>query len=289
VALVLSLLLVAGLGVGAWWFGFARYTSMPGVLGLEEAAAVDRLERAGLSAEAGDPAYSETVPKGEVITSDPEPGDRVLEGDTVTLVLSLGKERYDVPRLRGMTEDEAQDALTQTNLAFGDSTGRWSETVPEGVVIASDPERGTRLRPDAAVDLVISKGRRPIEVRDFTGEPLERVEAWAEKKGLDAQVVGEEYSDSVPEGRIIAQSPSSGQLYKGDAVDLVVSQGPELVEVPRVVAMGVDAATDRLEQLGFEVRVENDDNYIGVGFVFRSDPSAGSMAPKGCVVTLYLI
>jgi eukaryotic-like serine/threonine-protein kinase len=288
-ALVLSLLLVAGLGVGAWWFGFARYTSMPGVLGLEEAAAVDRLERAGLSAEAGDPAYSETVPKGEVITSDPEPGDRVLEGDTVTLVLSLGKERYDVPRLRGMTEDEAQDALTQTNLAFGDSTGRWSETVPEGVVIASDPERGTRLRPDAAVDLVISKGRRPIEVRDFTGEPLERVEAWAEKKGLDAQVVGEEYSDSVPEGRIIAQSPSSGQLYKGDAVDLVVSQGPELVEVPRVVAMGVDAATDRLEQLGFEVRVENDDNYIGVGFVFRSDPSAGSMAPKGSVVTLYLI
>jgi eukaryotic-like serine/threonine-protein kinase len=69
----------------------------------------------------------------------------------------------------------------------------------------------------------------------------------------------------------------------------VVSRGPELVEVPRVIAMGVDAATEKLEALGFQVDVENSDNYIGVGFVFSSDPSAGSMAPKGSTITLYLI
>ena len=56
-----------------------------------------------------------------------------------------------------------------------------------------------------------------------------------------------------------------------------------------MVAMGVEAATDRLEELGFQVQVENSDNYIGVGFVFSSDPDAGDLVPKGSVVTLYLI
>ncbi|WP_457205481.1 PASTA domain-containing protein [Nocardioides sp. P5_C9_2] len=72
-------------------------------------------------------------------------------------------------------------------------------------------------------------------------------------------------------------------------MQLVVSRGPELVEVPRVVAKGVDAATEELEALGFVVEVEESSNYIGVGFVFSSDPGAGSMAPKGSTITLYLI
>ncbi|WP_295658125.1 PASTA domain-containing protein, partial [uncultured Nocardioides sp.] len=63
----------------------------------------------------------------------------------------------------------------------------------------------------------------------------------------------------------------------------------ELVEMPSVVAVGVDAATERLESLGFDVEVRNSDQYIGVGFVFSSDPGAGEMVPKGSTVTLYLI
>jgi serine/threonine-protein kinase len=288
-ALLLSLLLVVGLGVGAWWFGFERYTSTPGVLGLARSAAVDRLEGSGLTAEVGDPAYSETVPRGEVLASDPEPGSRVLDGGTVTLTLSLGKERYDVPKLRGLGEDAAQDALAETKLSFGDSAERWSETVPAGTVMASDPAQGTRLRPGAAVDLVISRGRKPIDVKDFTGRPADAAEAWLDRKGLTGDVVGEEYSDTVPEGSVITQDPAAGQLFRGDEVRLVVSQGPELVEVPSVVAKGVDAATEELQGLGFEVVVENDSNYIGVGFVFRSDPAAGTMAPKGSTITLFLI
>ena len=66
-----------------------------------EKAAVEKLDAAGLDAEVGDRAYSETVPAGRVLQTDPGPGERVLDGGTVTLVLSLGKERYDVPKLRG--------------------------------------------------------------------------------------------------------------------------------------------------------------------------------------------
>jgi len=76
----------------------------------------------------------------------------------------------------------------------------------------------------------------------------------------------------------------------GDTVTLVVSKGPELVEVPSgLVAMGVGAATDELESLGFEVDVQNSDNYIGLGFVFSTSPGSGDLVARGSTITLYLI
>jgi serine/threonine-protein kinase len=289
VSFLLVVLLLAGIAVGSWWFGYARYTTTPGVLGVTEVAAAAELDRAGLAVEVGTPRYSETVEAGLVLDSDPEPGERVLKDGSVTLVVSLGPERYDVPTLKGMTEDQAQDAISQGHLAFGESIEKFSETVPAGSVMRSDPRAGTTVKPDTPVDLVISKGRRPIEISDWTGEDADKAIAAMEKRKLVVEVTGEEFSDSVPEGDVISQDPTTGPLFKGDTVELVVSKGPELVEVPRVIAMGVDAATEKLEALGFQVAVENSDSYIGLGFVFSTSPEAGDMVAKGSTITLYLI
>jgi serine/threonine-protein kinase len=288
--LVLLLLLVAAAGTGAWWFGWARYTSTPAVLGLGKPAAIEKIEAAGLDAEMGEADYSETVPAGKVLDTDPDPGDRVLDGGTVTVVLSLGKERYDVPRTKGMSEDEAQDALLGTHLSFGKTVERYSETVPEGVVIGSDPKAGTTLRPDAAVDLVVSKGKKPIEVRDWTGKDADRAEEALSAQGLEVDRSSEEFSDSVPEGHVIRQEPTTGTLYRGDTVRLVVSQGPQLIEIPGgLVASGVDSARAKLEALGFVVDVVKNDHYIGVGYVYSVDPGSGEMVPKGSTVVLSVL
>jgi serine/threonine-protein kinase len=289
VALLLALLLVGGIGLGAWWFGWERYTTTPGVLGLDEAAAGAKLEAAGLEAEAGDPAYSENVAAGLVIATDPEPGGKVLDGGTVTLTLSLGPERYDVPQLKGQTEDQAQDALAATNLDFGKSVGRWSETVPEGQVIRSSPKAGTTLKPGASVDLVLSRGRKPITIKDWTGKQFDNAQEALERRNLQVSVAGEEYSDTVPEGYVISQDPTTGTLFRGDTVSFVVSLGPELVEVPQVSRMGVEAATELLEGLGFEVETEEADIYLGLGYVSSSDPSAGDRVPQGSTITLFLV
>lgn len=288
-ALLLTVLLVAALGGGAWWLGWERYTVTPGVLGVDAATAAAELDKAGLDAEEGDPRYSETVEAGLVLGTDPEPGDRVLDGGTVTLVMSLGPERYEVPALAGLTEDEAQDALDQGNLAFGESREKFSDSVPAGQVIRSAPATGKILKPDAPVDLVLSKGRRPIDIKDWTGEDAEQATTALERRKLVVEVAGEEYSDTVDEGDVISQNPTAGPLYKGDTVQLVVSRGPELVEVPQVKAMGVEAATDRLEALGFEVDERRSDLYLGLGFVASTDPGAGAMVPIGSTITLSLV
>ena len=76
-------------------------------------------------------------------------------------------------------------------------------------------------------------------------------------------------------------------LHRGDTVSLTVSKGPELVAIPgNLRAMGVEAATQLLEGLGFQVKVEHADLYLGLGYVASSSPSPGSMAPKGSLVIL---
>ncbi|MFC7497569.1 MULTISPECIES: Stk1 family PASTA domain-containing Ser/Thr kinase [unclassified Nocardioides] len=290
VLLLVALLLVIGGGVAAWWFIDGRYSTTPGVLGMTQSGARAELESAGLEAEFGDEAYSETVQAGRVVATDPGPGAKVLDGGTVSVVISLGKERYDVPKLKGMSEDEAQDALAATNLGFGRSIEEWSDKVPVGEVISSDPKAGTTLRPDSPVDLVVSKGPKPVDLKDWVGKSADSAMEWLDERGLTGTVASEEYSDDVAAGDIISMDPPGGTtVHRGDEVSFVVSKGPELIEVPSVRGSGVDAARETLEDLGFDVDIEDAEGSLGLGFVWSQSPGAGEMVPPGSTITLSLI
>jgi beta-lactam-binding protein with PASTA domain/serine/threonine protein kinase len=288
ILLVLALLLAAAVGTGAWYFGYARYTTTPAVLQLPPEEAQQRLEDAGLDVRTGEPKYSDTVDAGLVLSTDPAAGKRVLKGTNVTISVSLGRAVAQLPKLTGITVDEAQDRILKANMAYGKATKSYSETVPKGIVIASDPEAGSTLRFGTIVDLVVSKGRQPIPVGSWAGKSASDAEAALQKRGLKADV-SHQYSDSVPEGIVVSQDPRNGTLFKGDTVTLLVSLGPELVEVPDVVAQGVDQATATLQGAGFVVDVEESDGYIGLGYVFSMDPGAGTDLPKGSTVIIYLV
>jgi len=285
-ALVLVLATIAGLA--GWYFGMGRYTTTPGVINLSVEQARDKVEAAGLGFEIGEREYSETVTAGSVISTDPSPGSRILEDGTVSATVSRGPERYEVPVLRGMPREDAETALEETNLVVGDVAERFHESVAEGVVIRSDPAAGTELKPDAVVDLVVSKGPKPIEVTDFTGKSVDRAERVLTERGLAVEIT-EENSDTVPEGKVISQTPASGTLFRGDTVQLVASKGPAMVEVPPVRGVGVEEAVQRLEQAGFAVATQRSGVYVGLEFVVDSDPKEGTMAPEGSTVTLFLV
>ncbi len=284
VALVVALLL----GVGAWWFGIGRFASTPAVVTLAAGPAQQRVEDAGLGWRVSDRAYSETVRAGRVLRQTPGANDRIDPDGTVAVVLSRGPERHAVPDVVGQPLDEAQATLRSGRLGFGESIARFNATVPDGSVVRADPEVGTELRRDAAVDLVVSRGPRPIDVPDVTG--LARARAEAEVVDLDLQAeVEETFDDQVPEGRVVSQSPAGGTLVAGDTVTLTVSKGPELVAVPAVKGAGVAAARRTLEGAGFTVRTEQSPVYVGLQYVLDTDPSAGTLVPKGSTITLVLV
>ncbi len=290
-ALVL-VLLVGGLAAGGYWFGWGRYTSTPGVVGLEQAAAETKLDDAGLGAEV-EQVYSDSVEPGVVVSTDPGPGDRILPGDEVTLTVSKGPEVYDVPDLAGLTVEEAEDRLAEVKMVLGRQVPRYSETVPKGQIVRSSPAFGSKeskaLPVDTAVAVVVSKGKQPIKVGDWVGKDAEKLEKSLEAKGLQVKVTDTEYSDDIPEGRVISHTPKSGVVYKGDEIGLVVSKGPELVTVPSVRYLSTDDAVEKLEDLGFKVKKERATIYLSGNVAWDTSPGSGTRARKGSTITLYVV
>jgi serine/threonine-protein kinase len=289
VLLLVVLLLAVGAGLAGWWFGTGRYTSTPGVINLPVAQARAEVQRAGLTFEVGGRAYSETVKAGSVISTDPEPGSRILAGDPVVATVSRGPERYQVPALRGMSVEQAKAALAEEHLELGDTTERYSERLAAGMVLGSDPAPEVEVRPGTVVDLVVSKGQRPIDVPDLTGEPADEARQALRKLKLKAELT-RAHDDEVPAGRVVSQDPSTGTLFRGDTVRLVVSKGPVMVTVPDgLTGMGVEDAKAALEAAGLEVATEHSSLYIGVGYVVSVDPGEGTRVPRGSTVVLSLV
>jgi eukaryotic-like serine/threonine-protein kinase len=286
--LLVVLLLAVAAGVGGWWFGAGRFTSTPGVVNLSARAAETEVESAGLTFRVDGRAYSETVPAGSVVSTEPAGGEDVVRHGTVAAVLSRGPERHDVPRVAGLTLDRAQAALASERLEFGDAAYAYSPTVAEGDVLRSDPAPGTSLRRGAVVDLTVSKGPAPVKVPDVVGEDADSATAALEKLRftVDASL---ENSDTVDRGDVVSQSPRTGKLPRGAEVRLVVSKGPVLVEVPEVRRMTPDAAAAELRSAGFEVATVKVEYYIGIGLVVKQGPGGGEKAPKGSTITIYIV
>ena len=273
----------------AWFFllGPGATATVPSVEGRPQSEAVTALRTASLDPTVSE-AFDEKVPTGQVISSDPAPGTTVPRGTDVSLVVSKGPERYAVPPVVGMTLAEATTRIEEVNLKLGKVSKAFSEKVPEGQVISAKPGPGAELKKGTAVALAVSKGRKPIEVPDYTGRSAEKATRDLRELGFEVDATRQENSDTVPKGRVITQSPRDGTLFRGDTVSLVVSKGPVLVEVPNVVGQQVQQARRTLEAAGFEVTVRE-----ALGGFFRTvrlqDPAAGTKVPKGSTITLTIV
>jgi eukaryotic-like serine/threonine-protein kinase len=290
IALVVVLLLAVGAGAFAWWLGEGRYATVPRVTGLTAEQATKQLEAEGLEVEFAPEEFSEIVKAGEVISSDPDQGAQIASGGTVTLTVSKGPERYDVPKVAGLELAEAKDQIAKSNLSVGDVTRKYSETVEAGLVISSKPAADQSVSPDTGIDLVVSKGPPPVPVPDLSGDTL--VDARAELRDLELKLTqsGEEYDKKVPAGQIISQDPSAGvNVPRGSTISVVVSLGPPLVEVPNVVDMPVDEAIAELEKAGFDTEVYEPFGISPLNRVASQDPEGGTKAPLGSTVRLGII
>lgn len=279
-------LLLAGTG---WWFGLGPGSkrTVPDIQGQAQGQAVRALDEAGLSARVRE-TYSETVPKGRVVSSDPAGGQDHRRFDPVQLTVSRGPERHSVPALAGSTRKQATDRLKDARLSVGKVTREFSESVPRGKVISTDPARGTDLKRDTKVALVMSKGKEPITVPDVSDRSESDARKTLTDLGLKVKKAPAEHHDDVAKGDVISQTPASGTLHRGDTVTLTVSKGPEMVKVPHVVNKKTAQARKILEDAGFEVKVSR---FLGgvLDVVRGQNPDAGKSVRKGTTVTITVV
>jgi eukaryotic-like serine/threonine-protein kinase len=234
--------------------------------------------------------FSETVTAGRVAGTDPDPGKPVSKNGTVTVQVSKGPERYPVPTVVGKSRDDAESAITDQHLAVGEVRSAYSDTAAVGVVISSDPPAGTQLAPGKAIDLVVSKGPAPVDITDWTGQPVDQATQALTDAGLKVKAV-QQFSEKVDEGLVISQRPGGGTVHRGDVITLVVSKGPPLVDIPDVTGMHVNQARKTLQKAGFKVRVTSIFPFVSGDTVREQDPSGGDgkQAAKGSTVTIAVL
>lgn len=283
-------LLVLALAAAVSWYSLAgpgAYTTTPGLVGRTPQEATSILQGAGLGVRE-EQGFSDTVEKGRIASTDPGEGERVRKDGTVTVVVSQGIQTFPVPDLARRALDDAQEELTSTGLAVGAVSEEFSEDVAQGRVVRTDPAAGTVLNHDTPVNLVVSRGRQPIDVPGVVDQTQDAAEKAITDAGLVVGDVSSKISETVPKGQVISQSPTGGTLFRGDAVSLVVSSGPPLVTIPTVQGKNVDAVRAQLQGLGFTVEV---DNVLGgvFGTVRSIDPGEGQQIPKGSTVTLTVV
>ena len=121
----------------------------------EEAKAA--LESAGLKASEGTAQYSDTVPANQVLSQNPAAGEMVDRGATITYVLSLGAESFEIPNVVG--EGEGAATATLSNAGFNVEVGYENhDEVAQGLVISQTPAAGERLPKGATINITISSG-----------------------------------------------------------------------------------------------------------------------------------
>ncbi len=200
---------------------------VPDLNGMNADQAKQALTKAGLTASQGTAVASDEVAKDKVATQDPAAGTKVEKGSTVTFSLSSGPESVSVPDITGMSEKEAQAALSNAGLTGSLSDRKASDKVAEGDIISQSPSAGKKVSKGSKVSYVISTGPSVVTVAvpNLTGMTKDGAKSALTEKGLVLGDVTEKSSDK-PKGTVIEQSTdSSTKVEKGSKVNIVISSG----------------------------------------------------------------
>ena len=172
----------------------------------------------------------------------------------------------------------------------------YSADYAKDLVIRQDPESDTELEEGKTLTLVVSKGTRTedkVSVPEVVGKMESSAKSELEAAGLKVSVKTK-YSTDVAKGKVISQSPGSGnQVTKNSTVVITVSQGekPEtMVRVPNLRYFKESEARSELKNSNLvlgSVLTEYSDS-VEKGLVIRQTVSSGSKVKEGTAVGIYV-
>ena len=279
--------LAIALGIFGWYalVGPGSKVVVPSIVGATQEEALSALSPLGLTLVISEKRFDEEISDGQIIESDPAGGGKVDAGGQVKAVISKGAERYLIPALVGLTPEAAVNLLAKSPIKVGDLTEAFNDQTPKGFVISSSPAAGKKVKRDAVVNLLISKGIETIDVTSYVGESADQALNELTEGGFDVETV-DQFSESVLAGAVISQVPSGGApLAKGAKITLTVSKGSQYVFIPNVFSLTEAKARAALTDLELKIVVKK----IGVKkvkAVTNISPKVGTKVKRGSTVTI---
>jgi eukaryotic-like serine/threonine-protein kinase len=223
-------------------------------------------------------------PVDTVIAQMPEAGD-FTSSDAITLIVSTGPAPVAVPEIVNQPwAGDNEKTVAELGL-IADVKRAHHDTVPAGAVISLAPAAGELMRPDQKLTVVVSDGHAPVEIPDVTGEgsSYEQAKATLEAEGFKVAEKVEEFDSDIPEGEVIETVPDIGEEAPyGATITVIVSKGPDLVEVPFLNNLSFSDAQDELNAVGLKIERSGGGN----GRIRSQSPDPGTMVERGSTVTV---
>lgn len=282
----IAALIAVLIGVGVWYglVGPGSKVVVPSLAGLTVKEATATLNDLGLNLEVATEEFSEDIPEGKIITSDPAGGGRVSPNGAVDVTLSKGKERYAVPTLQGLKQDIAEQQLKENKLVLGEVKEEYSTEFPKGFIMRSEPAAGERVKRESQVTIYISLGIEQIALSDYKGKSGEQALNELTEEGFEVKTKYV-YSEDLPIGAVISQTPGAGDADKGSTITLLVSKGSEFVFVPNIFSVNESKAIATLKDLDLKVAVKKVGNKK-TKVVTNIAPKVGTKVKRGSTITI---
>jgi beta-lactam-binding protein with PASTA domain/tRNA A-37 threonylcarbamoyl transferase component Bud32 len=196
--------------------------TVPDVVGMDYADAVDALNQANLQAKRKN-VFSKK-PAGQVVAQDPPAQEVVDEGTVVTLNVSKGVKTVAVPDVLDQTEASARSELEAAGFEV-QVLNAPSDTTPEGFVSAQSPDPGTDANKGSAVTITVSTGPATTTVPNVVGEQRETAKDDLQAAGFHVEVQNVPVADPTQDNVVQDQDPAGGSdAPSGSTVTIFVGQ-----------------------------------------------------------------
>ncbi len=201
---------------------------MVNVVGLYKTAAEEQMKKNGFTNYEFVERTDNTVEEGYVIEQNIEEGKTIAVSEKIIITISSGKEMAAVPDVRGYTDEQAVTLLKEAGFEVTHAY-EYSDTVEKDHVISQDPEAGSEVAQGTTVKITVSNGKETVLA--IVPSIVGKTESEAADAISAANLVGApsyDFSDDVPAGEVISQSPDADtQLEEGSTVSYVISNGKE--------------------------------------------------------------
>ena len=196
------------------------------------------------------------------------------------------KGNVEVPKLVGLTKEEAEKACKKVGLKLKVIKEENSTEYEEGYVMEQRSQEGAKLAEGAYVQVVVSKGKL-IEMPDLSKEEYIEARDVLIDLGFDKANIKkeEEPHAEIAEGEVTRTDPVTGSLVSKDTkITIYVSTGIEMVEIPNLVGKTKEDAQKLLEEAGLVGNVTEEYSTEQAGRVIDQKATAGEEIAKGSTI-----
>lgn len=199
--------------------------------------------------------------------------------------------KVEMVNIVGLTLDEATKLLNEMGLGIQLTGTEVSDEYDEGQIMSQSVKKGDMVEKNTTIKVVVCAGTEGFQLPKVTNLMQDEATKLLMSSPYFLVVsVSYEYSPTVEAMRVISVSPREGAtVHSGDTVNLVISRGPESVEVPDVINMTESEARAALTAAGFSVTVTSEySNTVEVGRVISQSISGGKTAAPASTIKIVI-